>query len=68
MRVVGVLALTLALAGCVRVHAYQRERLADPAMQAPVWPALQRLADHTRDVTEGSGGATVSGGGGCGCN
>ncbi|HVV83940.1 MAG TPA: DUF4266 domain-containing protein [Kofleriaceae bacterium] len=57
-----------AAAGCVRVHPYQRERLADPAMQAPVWPALERIDDHTREVGEGTGGATSSGGGGCGCN
>lgn len=62
------LALAIALAGCLRVRPYQRELLADPAMQAPVWPGIERISDHTQEVTEGTGGATANGGGGCGCN
>jgi hypothetical protein len=58
----------VASASCARVRPHQRERLAHPAMQAPVWPALDRADEHTRDVREGSGGATTSAGGGCGCN
>ena len=58
----------LLLASCARVQPYQRERLAHPAMQAPAWPALDRADEHTREVREGSEGATTSGGGGCGCN
>jgi hypothetical protein len=58
----------LAVGGCVRVHPHARELLADPAMQAPVWPALDRIDEHTRAVSEGTEGATASGGGGCGCN
>lgn len=63
----GLVALLLA-GGCVRVHPHQRERLADPAMQAPVWPGLERIDEHTREVSEGSEGASGAGGGGCGCN
>lgn len=61
-------ALALALTGCVRVRPHQRQRLADPAMAASTWPALERADEHTREVSEGSGGATGAGGGGCGCN
>ncbi|MCA9675310.1 MAG: DUF4266 domain-containing protein [Kofleriaceae bacterium] len=55
-------------AGCVRVRPYQRQRLASPAMQAPVWPALDRADHHTREVREGTGGATGEAGTSCGCN
>lgn len=68
MRRVAALACALALAGCVRVRPHQRQRLADPAMAAPTWPTLERADEHTREVSEGSGGATGAGGGGCGCN
>jgi hypothetical protein len=63
-----VLAIALAASACVRVHPHQRERLAEPAMQAPVWPDLERQDDHVREIAEGTGGATATGGGGCGCN
>lgn len=66
--VVAALALALAGGGCLRVHPHQREVIADPAMQAPVWPDLERIDDHTREVAEGTGGATATAGGGCGCN
>lgn len=68
MRWTLVLALMVALGACVRVRPHAREHLADPAMQAPVWPAIDRGDTHTREVSEGSEGATASGGGGCGCN
>jgi anti-sigma-K factor RskA len=58
----------VAVAACARVRPHQRQRLAHPAMQAPVWPAVDRADEHVREVREGSGGATTSGGGGCGCN
>lgn len=60
--------LLLVVGGCVRVRPHERQRLADPAMQAPAWPALERADVHTRAITEGSDGATGAGGGGCGCN
>lgn len=58
----------VALGACVRVRPHERQRLADPAMQAPVWPVLDRADEHVHEVREGTGGATASGGGGCGCN
>jgi len=62
------LVMVLASSACVRVHAYQRGQLAAPAMQAPVWPAMETADDHVHNVREGTGGATAAGGGGCGCN
>lgn len=62
------LVVVVALSGCVRVHAHQRELLAAPGMQAPVWPAVQAAEDHVYTVREGTAGATAAGGGGCGCN
>ncbi len=55
-------------AGCVRVRPYQRELLAAPAMQAPVWSTVTAADEHMFLVREGTGGAVTSGGGGCGCN
>ncbi len=67
-----VIALVAVLVGatsaCVRVRPRQRERLAHPAMQAPVWPAVDRADNHVFIVREGSEGAAGAGGGGCGCN
>ncbi len=60
--------VALLAAGCVRVPAHQRGHLAAPAMQAPVWPALETAIDHVLEVREGTSGATAPGGGGCGCN
>jgi len=60
--------LLVMLAACVRVPANERARLARPAMQAPVWPALSSAVDHVFVVREGTSGATTAGGGGCGCN
>jgi hypothetical protein len=33
-----------------------------------VWPSLDRADQHVFAVREGTEGATVEGGGGCGCN
>jgi hypothetical protein len=55
-------------AGCVRVRPHERERLAHPAMQAPVWPAVEEGDLHVFTVREGTTGATGAGGAGCGCN
>ncbi len=57
-------ALVTLVAGCVRVAPHQREHLAQPVMQQPAQPAQ----DHIYEVREGTGGATGSTGGGCGCN
>ncbi|HSN26654.1 MAG TPA: DUF4266 domain-containing protein [Kofleriaceae bacterium] len=37
-------------------------------MQAPAWGPLDGHAQHVHEVREGTGGATGSAGGGCGCN
>jgi hypothetical protein len=56
------------LASCVRVRPHEREQLAHPAMQGMMWPSLDRADQHVFAVREGTEGATVEGGGGCGCN
>jgi hypothetical protein len=64
-----VVALGLGLsASCVSVQSHQRERLAHPAMQGPVWAGQSRADQHVFEVREASKGATGSVGGGCGCN
>jgi hypothetical protein len=62
------LILFVALAGCVRVHAHQRELLAKPAMNPEAAPLEQKLDTHVQEYREGSMGGTGVGGGGCGCN
>lgn len=57
-----------AVSACTVVPAYEREVLAHPAMQHPVWPHLQSANKHMFEVREGSRGATGKSGGGCGCN
>jgi hypothetical protein len=68
VRIVLALALLGVGSGCVRVRPHEREQLAHPAMQAPVWPAIDRADQHTFVVREGTGGGAGAGGGGCGCN
>jgi hypothetical protein len=58
----------IAVAGCARVKPHQRETLAHPAMQQPAWPEVEADDQHTFEVREGSGGATGTAGGGCGCD
>lgn len=58
----------LVLAGCGHVRPHERETLAHPAMQTSVWPAIERADQHVFSVREGTEGAAVEGGGGCGCN
>jgi hypothetical protein len=68
-RIVLGVGLTLSLvAACVRVRPHEREVLASPAMQGSVWPAVERADQHVFSVREGSEGASIDGGGGCGCN
>lgn len=68
MRVASIVVLLAVAGGCVSVRPHERERLAHRAMQAPVWRDLARADAHTFDVREGSDGAAIDGGGGCGCN
>ena len=63
--------LPLLLAGCTVepwVKPYERERLADPIMSLSRDALSDKHLEHTRDVREGSRGATGVQGGGCGCN
>ena len=63
-----------ALAGCAFkpiepwVKPYDRERLADPIMQASLNELPPKQRDHIYSVREGAHGATGVQGGGCGCN
>ena len=70
-------AAALTLVGCAMpslpkiepwVKPYERGRLADPIMSLSRDPLSDKHIEHTRDVREGSRGATGVQGGGCGCN
>lgn len=60
------------LSGCARllpgVKPYEREQLADPIMSFSRDPLSDQYLEHVYDVREGARGATVTQGGGCGCN
>ena len=56
------------LAGCAAVAPYERERLADRAMQIDPDPLSAEMEQHTHDYREGASGGFGGGGGGCGCN
>lgn len=62
------LALASALAGCATVAPYEREYLAEPAMQTDPDPIDSAYNDHIYFSIEGSSGGRGFGGGGCGCN
>jgi hypothetical protein len=65
------LALAALLGGCgvqPWVKPYERERLADPIMQAGRDGLSDRHREHIHVVREGARGATGVQGGGCGCN
>ena len=62
------LVLLVAISGCVRVAAHQREYLAKPTMNPEAAPLEQKLDTHVEEYREGSMGGTGVGGGGCGCN
>lgn len=50
------------------VKPYERERLADPVMNAQRDALAARHLSHVREVREGARGAVAVQGGGCGCN
>lgn len=50
------------------VKPYERERLADPIMQAQRQALAAKHSEHVREVREGARGANGVQGGGCGCN
>jgi hypothetical protein len=59
------------LAGCASepwVKPYERERLADPAMNFVREPLAARHRAHVQEVREAGRGGGVAQGGGCGCN
>ena len=62
----------LVLAGCSRIEPwvkpYERDRLADPIMSFDRNPVSGAYIDHVHEAREGARGASVSAGGGCGCN
>ncbi len=68
----GLVALSLAASGCASIEPwvkpYERERLADPIMQASRGPLEDKHLEHVYTVREGARGATGVQGGGCGCN
>jgi hypothetical protein len=71
-KLVGSGLLIIALSSCARlapdVKPYEREQLADPIMSFSRDPISDQYLDHVYDVREGARGATVTQGGGCGCN
>ena len=65
------LALLLVTTGCVSepwVKPYERANLADPIMSFNRDPISASYLHHVYDSREGSRGAGVVSGGGCGCN
>jgi hypothetical protein len=54
--------------GCATVAPYERERLADRAMELDADPLWSEMEQHTHDYREGAAGGLGGGGGGCGCN
>ena len=65
------IALVVSLGGCASwssVKPYEREWLADPLMSFSRDPISDRFMEHVHDVREGAQGATITEGGGCGCN
>ena len=63
----GVVGLIL-LTGCQNVEPWQRDRLAEPAMQL-ISDVAERKRDHQIFFSkEAASGGTGAAGGGCGCN
>lgn len=60
--------LAASAAGCVTVRPEQREILADPAMTFGSGGDADVHEEHVLSNREGSVGAGVTTGGGCGCN
>lgn len=50
------------------VKPYERAHLADPIMSPSRDPVADSYINHVHEVREGSRGAGVASGGGCGCN
>ncbi len=56
------------LMGCAMVKPYEREKLADPIMDASGHGTKQSLEDKLFSTREGSMGGGTGIGGGCGCS
>ena len=71
-RVLGVLVLVGAMAGCSSVEPwvkpYERDRLADPIMALDMHPVSSAYILHVYEAREGARGGEGAAGGGCGCN
>lgn len=61
-------ALVAMFAACTSVRPHERQRLAHPAMQTPAWPVIDQADRHVFAIREGTEGASLQGGSGCGCN
>jgi len=69
MKTVLVLALSLFLAGCTTVAPFEKEQLAQPAMQRDANnPRKVELREHIFYSKEASKGGAMITSGGCGCN
>lgn len=65
------LILTTLLSGCAVqpwVQPYERETLADPIMSFSRDPIADKHRQHVFQVREGTRGAGITQGSGCGCN
>jgi hypothetical protein len=58
----------VAMQGCANVKPWERETLAEPAMQLDSNPTVSSCDDHIYFSREASKGGRGFGGGGCGCN
>lgn len=69
-RITCIVILSVGLAGCAMdpwVKPYERETLADPIMAFSPDTGTEKFRQHVFDVLQGSPGAELSQGGGCGC-
>jgi hypothetical protein len=68
MKILGLLAVCLALQACASVEPWQKDVLARPEMSLDAYPIDAALDDHIYFSKEASSGGRGFGGGGCGCN
>jgi hypothetical protein len=62
------LLLLVGLCGCAHVPAWERERLAHPAMQESADPEAEAFDHHVHGAREAAVEPGAVAGGGCGCN
>jgi hypothetical protein len=70
IRILVMLTAMLAMLGCGRIDVkpYEREQLANPLLSFSRDPISDQYLDHVYEVREGARGASITTGGGCGCN